>query len=205
MNIDSKRLYKEYYKHMFTAVQNGDTEQANQFRTQMEQLRQSCILSRPQLEYDSKLLPPFAQSNLNKNHHDLNIKETSNCINAAFNFHCANPTFTPYTTMDFLKIIRTDFIQLQSEPQFGDLVVFWSRVNDMWKDRRISIDELLPDHPDFPFGLVFDHIAVYVGAHCLYHKPDPRLESRYQINHWDDVVGFSELVDGFELTFHRKK
>lgn len=51
---------------------------------------------------------------------------------------------------------------------------------------------------------VFDHVAVFVGKECLFHKPDPTLSNRYQINHWDKVVGISEAVDGFELTFQRK-
>lgn len=191
---------------MFAAVQAGDKGRANKFRTLMEELRQNAISARPLPYFDLNKFTTFVRSTINKNPQDLGHVEASNCINAAFNFHSSQPAFTPYTTMDFLKVIRSDFEQLHSrdELQFGDLVVFWSRMNDEWKNRKILVSDLVTDDPKFPFGLVFDHVAVYVEQNCLYHKPDPTLQSRYQINHWDDVVGFSEAVSGFELTFHRK-
>ncbi len=143
---------------------------------------------------------------LNKSLRDLGIPEESNCINAAFSFHSRQPIFKPYSTMDFLEAIRSQYWQLESKNQLlvGDLVVFWSRVSDDWADRNILVKDLSPNSPGFPFGIVFDHVAVFVGQNNLYHKPDPTRESRFQINTWDDVVEFNQFIDGFELTFHRK-
>lgn len=205
MQTDSKIQYKRYYQLMFAAVQNGDRAEADKYRELMEQLRQSVIASRA-LNFDLEKLPKFAKMTLNKTQRDLNTNEASNCINAAFNFHSPQPTFTPFTTMDFLTAIRTQYTQLgtKGELAFGDVVVFWSRTNDDWKGRAIQVQDIIPEDPRFPFGLVFDHIAIYVGTESLYHKPDPAMSSCYQINHWDDVVGFSEVVSGFELTYHRK-
>lgn len=199
--MNPKAQYKDYYDQMFVALQAGNKSVANKFRLEMEALRQHSILSKTLPAFE---LSTFVQSTLNKNHHDLKIAEPSNCINAAFNFSSPSPTFTPYSTMDFLNIIKSEFQQIEHAEQPGDLVVFWSRMDSTWEDRKIVIEDLDPTHPQFPFGLVFDHVAVYLGQNCLYHKPDPTLESRYQINHWDDVVGFSEVVNGFELTFHRR-
>ena len=204
--MDPKTQYKAYYDQMFAATQANDKHTAAHYRALMEELRQASIASRILPLFDFNKLPTFVHASLNKNQYDLNRDEASNCINAAFNFSSSQPVFTPYTTMDFLEVIRSDFLQFQSRDELrsGDLVVFWSRFSDDWKDRAILVTDLIKEDPGFPFGLVFDHVAVYVGEDCLYHKPDPNLESRYQINHWDDVVGFSEVVNGFELTFHRR-
>jgi hypothetical protein len=206
MDAELKAQYKDYYRQMFLALRNGDRGTAHFFRTLMENLRQKKIFSRQLPAFDPIQFPQFVRATLNKSQREVCLEHSSNCINAAFNFHSEYPVYSPYTTMDFLKTIRTDFKQLNfiDELQFGDLVVFWSRTGDEWKDKKISVEALNPISPGFPFGLVFDHVAVFIGSNCLFHKPDPTLDSQYQINHWDDVIGFSEVVDGFELTFHRK-
>ena len=191
---------------MFLALQMGDKDAADHFRELMEGIRRESILARKLPVFDHLQMPDFLNLVLNKNQFDLNLLLRSNCINAAFNFHSDHPIYEPYTTMDFLKQIRADFCQLSSreELQIGDLVVFWSSAIDQ-KDREpLKVVNLDPQAVGFPFGYVFDHVAVYLGQDCLFHKPNPTLISRYQINHWDDVVGFSEVVSGFEMTFHTK-
>lgn len=206
MSIDLKVQYQEYYSRMFSAHQAGDTHTANQFRDQMEELRRESISMRQLPAIEIEKFPSFVRSTLNKKQSDLGIDFPSNCINAALNFLTNDPVFEPYSAMDFLNVIQTNFRQLESkcELDFGDLVVCWSRSSDDWEKKGILIEALDPSSPGFPFGLVFDHVAVFVGENCLFHKPDPTFNSCYQINHWDDIVGFSEVVDGFELTFHRK-
>lgn len=191
---------------MFAAVQSGDTLVANQCRNQMEDLRRQAVSTRQLPDFRVESLPIFSRQILNQNQQDLGIEHRSNCINAAFNFHSEKPSFQPYSTMEFLTSIRSDFQQFGSSDdlEFGDLVVFWSRVSDEWKNKNILVSALDPAAPGFPFGIVFDHVAVFVGAECLFHKPDPSMDSRYQVNHWADVVEFSRVVDGFEMTFHRK-
>lgn len=192
---------------MFLALQKGDKDSANHFRELMEGFRQESIRSRELPKFDADQLPDFLNFVLNKNQLDLNLPLRSNCINAAFNFHSDHPVYEPYTTMEFLNQIRTDFYQLKSRDQLrtGDLVVFWSKTNDHWNKGPLKVEDLDPQAVGFPFGFVFDHVAVYLGQDCVFHKPDPTPTSRYQINHWDDVVGFSEVVNGFEMTYHSKK
>jgi hypothetical protein len=172
----------------------------------MEELRQKHILERHLAPSDAERLPAFVRSVLDKNHSDLEMTEPSNCINAAFNFHSAFPDFSPRTTMDFLKTTQKDFFQIGSKEDlvFGDLLVLWSRNGDEWKDKKIVLKDLDPESPEFPFGLVFDHVAVFLGDDKLFHKPDPTLSSRYQINSWEDVTMFNESLRGFEMTYHRK-
>ena len=196
MNLDLKVQYKHFYDQMFLALQKGDKASADHFRELMEGVRQESISDRKLPRFNSEGFPDFLDYVLDKNQLDLKIPLKSNCINAAFNFHSNNPVYEPYSPMEFLSQIRSDYHQLKSrdELQVGDLIVLWSKTNGLWNQGPLKVEDLNPQSPDFPFGFVFDHVAVYVGQDCLFHKPDPTLTSRYQINHWDDVVGLSEVV-----------
>ena len=108
--------------------------------------------------------------------------------------------------MDFLTEIRAKYKQASSikDLKFGDWIVLWSRSDETWKNRKISVDDLDPEIPGFPFGVVFDHVMVYLDEQLIFHKPDPRLESYYQINKLEEVLLFNKLIDGFEMTFHKR-
>lgn len=191
---------------MFSALTAKDQATADHYRQLMEQIRQQQISNTTLIPINSTKLPQFVKLHLNKNHQDLEITERSNCINAAFNFHDDQTRYSTYTTMDLLNRLQNEFMQIESRSQlqFGDLIVLWSRISDDWKDRKILIKDLNPAASGFPFGVVFDHVAVYIEQNQLFHKPDPTSSSRYQINHWHDVIPFNEVLPGFELTFHRK-
>ncbi len=206
MNPEVKQQFKKYYQEMFAAIQDGRREEADRLRVLMEGLRLSQISDQQFVPQNLHLLPLFVQRTLNKNQIEIGVAEGSNCINAVFNYHNEVAVFAPLTTMQFLNRVRSGFVQLDTKENLktGDLVVLWSRNGDQWRDRKILVKDLCPEAPGFPFGLVFDHVAVFVGENKLYHKPDPALTSRYQINDWDEVVRFNELLDGFEVTFHRK-
>lgn len=207
LSFADRDLYRELYKQMFSSVQAKDVEGAAKARHELESLRLSRMKSRSSAITELTGVPDFVRKTLNQSQSDLEIVEASNCINAAFNFFAKVPRWEPYSTMEFLERVRCDFIQIDSRDQLlpGDLIGFWSRNGDEWIDRKIKMAEFSPKDPRFPFGIVFDHVAVFIGNNRLFHKPDPHKESRYQVNDWDDVVGFAQLVPGFELTFHRQK
>lgn len=190
---------------MFSALEAKDPVTADHYRKLMEQVRQEQVCEKV-IPKNLEKLPHFVKVHLNKNHEELEIRERSNCINAAFNFHDKNHTYSTYSTMDLLKRLLLEFTQVNSKQdlQFGDLVVLWSRLANSTINSPIQVVDLQPEAPGFPFGLVFDHVAVYLGDNQLFHKPDPTPSSRYQINDWDGVILLNEALPGFELTFHRK-
>lgn len=206
MDSNAKAQYRALYLKMFEQLHSGNRDAANKFRVEMEAVRRAYTANRKMMLQVSSSLPPFVSLTLNRRQADLGISEASNCINAAFNFHKADPIWRPFSTMDFLSEIRSSFSQIQNQDELiaGDLIVFWSRAGNRWGDRKILVEKIDPEDPEFPFGLVFDHVAVYLGEKQLFHKPDPTPESPYQINLWEDVVAFNEMLPGFELTFHRK-
>lgn len=89
--------------------------------------------------------------------------------------------------MEFLKQIRADFYQLDSrdELQIRDPVVFWSKISDQWTRGPLKVEDLNPQATGFTFGFVFDHVAVYLGQDCLFHKPDPTMVSPLTKKYWN--------------------
>lgn len=71
-------------------------------------------------------------------------------------------------------------------------------------NRRIDVRRMNKEEADFPYGLVFDHIVVRLSDDLVFHKPDPTLESRYQIDLLGSVLMPNEGRTGFETTSHRR-
>ncbi len=207
MTLDATKEYRELYERMFNAVQSGNHPTADHLRREMEHLRQNHISASNSIPSLNDGIPAFVRKSLGKNPLELGHTEPSNCINAAFNFHAEFPRYLPFSTMEFLAVAQNQYRQLDDRHSLrsGDLVAMWSRTSNEWANRKIQLNELMPSAPGFPFGLVFDHVAVFLEDDLLFHKPDPTLESRYQINRWGDVISFNEVIPGFELTFHRLK
>lgn len=200
---------QQLYSRMFEAQQKGDVALSDDLKKQFEDLR-NVTFPKPTKEVVEQVidrLPHFAAEVLGKNHLELELPEKSNCINAAFNFHDEITHWPTYSTMDFLSRIQTDFFQVEPsvEANWGDLVVLWSRTAGSWDNHAIDVHKMNSADPDFPYGLVFDHVAVRLNESLVFHKPDPTLESRYQIDFLESVVGATAANPGFELTFHRAR
>jgi hypothetical protein len=144
---------------------------------------------------------------LGQSQRDLGRTERSNCINAALNFHDLKFRWKPYSTEEFLTRLQTDFVQLQNSLHcaFGDLVVMWSRTSGTWDNTIIDVHKMNHSDADYPYGLIFDHVAVRVNADLVFHKPDRTYESCYQVEALNSVIAGSMANSGFELTFHRLK
>ena len=207
MNERAQVGLEKIYQQMFRAKQIGDDKLADKLMIQMEELRSE------QGKPDSAsvaavlhLLPSFAKETLGKSQSELGRSERSNCINASFNFHASDPRWPTYTTMEFLDRIQSDFVQIaETEPvQCGDLIVLWSRTGGTWDNRKIEVHQIEKSDSDFPYGLVFDHIVVQLTDDLVFHKPDPTLESRYQIEYLSSVVTPTIASRGFEITRHRR-
>lgn len=206
---EDRPAFQDLYSRMFEAQQQGNRALSDDLKKQIEELR-NIAFPKPGKECIEKIvdrLPDFAAKTLGKNHLELGLAERSNCINAAFNFQDEIAHWQTYSTTDFLNRIQTGFQQLESLNQvnWGDLVVFWSRTGGSWDNRTIDVHKINDADPDFPYGLVFDHVAVRLTDTLVFHKPDPTLESRYQIDFLSSAAGATISNQGFEMTFHRSQ
>jgi hypothetical protein len=198
----------ELYRDMFAAIQAGREDAADKIRIQMEALRAQAF-PKPHHSLIEKMmhrLPGFAAHVLNRTQTELGRSERSNCINAAFNFHDPLARWETYSTGEFLERTQSGFVQAGGEtPAFGDLIVMWSRTpGGSWEDRKIDVHAMNGADPDFPYGLVFDHVVVFLTGDLVFHKPDPTPSSAYQIDFLNAVAAPLGLNFGFEITCHRK-
>lgn len=198
---------------MFQAKQVGDHQLAETLMIQMEDERTKLFAKPSRDEVNSLLpsLPEFCRNVLGRSQSELQILEPSNCINAALNFHAPSPRWESYSTMELLDRLQTQFEQIQMkleegrfQYQFGDLVVLWSRNGGSWDNRQICVDEINSHHPEFPYGLVFDHIFVCVSSDLAFHKADPTSQSRYEIDYIPSIIAPARTNQGFEMTLHRR-
>lgn len=200
--------FQTLYQRMFEARQAKDDALADRLLIQIEEFRKAKYSTPSAHIIESILssLPAFAKATLNKNQIELGSAERANCINTAFNFHDQIRRDATYSTMEFLERAQKEFHQMpsNSEFRFGDLVVIWSRIGGSWDSKAIDLHKMNPSDTDFPYGLVFDHVMVRISGDLVFHKPDPTLESRYQIDYFDSVVMPNMENRGFELTFHRR-
>ncbi|MGE0525926.1 MAG: tetratricopeptide repeat protein [Bdellovibrionales bacterium] len=157
------------------------------------------------------LLPEFVRFVLGKSHtHPPLPRERSNCINAVLNFF-SSPRYRYQTasTSEALSFLQDKCSQLPGsaeKAQLADIVVFWSRSHDgAWIDRKIHVAEMNPADPEFPYGLVFEHMAVVVepDLKIIFHKPSPAIEVPYKIEFLDAAIASLKYCNGFEITLHR--
>lgn len=153
-------------------------------------------------------VPTFIKKFIGKNEEPSGFR--SNCINASVN--CFKNTedylFEPVRPMDFINQLKDEFEQFYMEPELknGDLVVFWNREeNGSWDNRSIQVKEIDPKDPDFPFGIIFDHVAYVVGENIVFNKPNPSPQSQYKFDYLETAMIPAKLSYGFEVTYHRRK
>ena len=201
---------KALYDVMFEAKDVGHPAIADHAMTLMEQTRKQHFSPPLDPEVVKSLipkLPTFARQVLNQNTMILGRPESANCINAAFNFSEFYPRFEPYSPMEFLETLQNNYQQLEDAEtfQFGDLVVAWSRFEaGAWQDRKIKVEDMRAQDPQFPYGLIFDHVVVRLTDEIVFHKPDPTQQSLYQLDFLSAAIAATKQRHGFELTYHRK-
>lgn len=151
-------------------------------------------------------MPTYVREVLGKRHGMELSPARLNCINAALNFHgieCGRSRpFKPIELLHFL-LERTTQIKNIGDFQFGDLIIWWNRSGGSWVHRKIIIDDMKFDDVDFPYGLIFDHVAVRVRPEVVFNKPNPSLYSEYKFDFLESASYPSKLGDGYEVTLHR--
>ena len=211
--IESGKLTKAFklmYATMFKAKQDGNLKLAQKAMSALEvtRLRFGRMLMAEDIPPGLlDKLPSWICQVLNQCNEDLGIEKETNCISAALSFYLNQPIFDPFDTMQFLKTISTDFVQVSNIDDFhyGDLVTFWSRSGGSWDNKLIEVNNINPADSDFPYGLIFDHIAVRLTPDIVFHKPDPTLVSNYRLDFLESAYATTVANSGFEMTFHRIK
>lgn len=159
-----------------------------------------------QILLSDKRLPSYVKNVIGKKHGvDLELARL-NCINAAFNFHGLKAdNQSPLKPIELLNILykQTDQVQSLDDFHFGDLVVWWNRNSGTWENKKISIKEMNFLDPNFPFGLIFDHVAIRVTNDIVFNKPNPSPSSEYRFDYLDTASYPSKLGVGYEMTLHR--
>jgi phosphoglycolate phosphatase len=157
--------------------------------------------------FEKKEMPLFVKTVFGKKHSAESYKSRANCINAVCNFFAKDGIFQfePYKPMDLLNLLMQRCIQLQPDNtfQFGDIVVWWNRTGGSWDQRKILVSEINLKDADFPYGLVFDHVAVMVDKNIVFHKPNPSPASTYGFDYLANASYPAKLGKGFEITRHR--
>lgn len=151
-------------------------------------------------------MPAYMKSVHGKRHGNELPSARLNCIDAALAFHgLKRDRQSPADPMELLNFLSRDTDQLRcpSEFEVGDLVVWWNRSGGSWDERRILISEMNPRDTDFPYGLIFDHVAVRVTPEIVFNKPNPSPRSEYRLDFLETASYPSRLGKGYEMTFHR--
>jgi hypothetical protein len=204
---------KCFYDAMMIRVRLAKQDLADSSRLALDRTVE-IIVPGPSEELVKQLLvdqriPQFVRCVLGKRHSDgLLPRERSNCINAVVGFFAAPPyKYETASTAEALTYLKNEFAQVELAPlqQFGDVVVFWSRSNGTWDHRKIRVAEMNPTDSDFPYGLVFEHMAVHVDDEVIFHKPSPALEIPYKFDFLQAAITALKHSHGFEMTIHRRR
>lgn len=198
--MESTSEFQRLYAQMFRAQERGKRAEAEALKCRIEEMRLAHT-RRPAILPDLRGLPEFVRRK-------LGFADQGNCINAAFNFHFTPEREEPFSTMEFMLGIQRWFHQIGENEDWrcGDLLVFWSRrAGGSWDQRRIEVQQMKADDLDFPYGLVFDHVAVRLDREVGFHKPDPTAFSRYRVDYLQAIAMPTRGNRGFEVTYHRRK
>lgn len=157
--------------------------------------------------YD-KNMPEVVKSVIGKRHGIELFKGRFNCINAALAFHGLWPLSANSKVakpMDLLQILKKRTIQVTDieDFQFGDLLVWWNRSGGAWDEKKILIDQIDFEDPDFPYGLILDHVAVRITEQIVFNKPNSSPASEYRFDFVESASYPSQLGRGHEMTIHR--
>ncbi len=215
-NLFDQERYDEALKHFYEAMmirvrlKRDDLADSSRFALDRvvqilfpppTQHRQTEIVSKNQT-------PDFVRLVNGKKHSEISSTGRPNCINSVFNFFSQPPYWHETApTSEALKFLQDECDQIE-EPGFkklGTIVAFWSRTIGAWDNKKISVRNIIPSDSTFPYGLVFEHIAVFLDPEIVFHKPSPALEVSYKLDFFESAIGTLKYANGFETTWHLKK
>ena len=152
--------------------------------------------------------PSFVRLVNGKKHSEIVQSGRSNCINAVFNFFDRPPyNYETAHTSSVLAFLKNECEQIDEplKKEAGNIVVFWSRSGGVWDNIKIKVKNMEATDANFPYGLVFEHIAVFVDSEIVFHKPSPAIEVPYKLDFVKAAIGALKWAKGFETTWHLKR
>ena len=140
---------------------------------------------------------------LNRN---LNDRSRANCFNAVKIYWQDSKVQKLTGPQEFVEYIATNFQQISLDDSLyrGDVCIVWSRSDFQLPIGQINLNALANKNEGYPFGLLIEHSFVYIEENQVFHKPDPKSSSLYQMASFVEVVNSYQMVKGFELTRHRR-
>jgi len=107
---------------------------------------------------------------------------------------------------EFVTYMQLNFYQLDSadveKPE--DVLIVWSRTSDFLPIGSINLKDLKKDQDHYPFGLVIEHAFILMDSNMVFQKPNPSIESDYEIISKQSAVSPYLSRFGFEITRHRR-
>ena len=215
-NFFEQKRYEEaikyFYEAMMIRVQQKQDDLADNSRIALDTAI-SVLYPPPSLDRQTKILknpqvPDFVRLTVGKKHSEVADIGRPNCINAIFNYFAKPPyKYETAKTDELLTFLLNDCVQIDKyEKNEGiKIAVFWSRSGGSWDHQKIVIQKMNSSDIDFPYGLVFEHIAVFVDSEIVFHKPSPAKEVPNKLDYIESVVGGFKHAKGFEITWHIKK
>jgi len=201
---------KNFYEAILIRNNKSETDFADNSLLAIEETKRRWLPQVPMSTVsgllNDKLMPDHVKYIIGKKHGRELVFARLNCINAALNFHAIEiDRLKPFKPMDMLEFLRekTDQKHGLEDYQFGDLIIWWNRNEGSWANRKIILKEMNYDDPDFPYGLIFDHVAVRVATEIVYNKPNPSPDSEYRFDYVDTASYPSKFGMGHEFTLHR--
>jgi tetratricopeptide (TPR) repeat protein len=207
-----KEAMECFYRTILLRSNKSDRTLADSTLLAIEETKRRCL---PQVS-DEKIglllsdrrMPDIVRNVIGKRHGNELWTGRFNCINAAMAFHDLAPleaNSSVASPADFLRILIQKTLQIFdfNDFQFGDFVVWWNRSGGSWDERLIRIEEMDLESPGFPYGLIFDHVAIRVRQQIVFNKPNPSPDSEYRFDFLDSAAYPSRLGRGHEMTVHR--
>lgn len=202
-----EQALKNFYEAILLRNNKSDSDLADSSLLAIEQTKRRWLPQVPESEVQkilqNKSIPDFVRKM-------LGTKTTArlSCINAALNYHeIGMDRITPFKPMELLDYLCKNTEQIFDIEDFqpGDLIVWWNRAGGSWDSRKIVIKNMFFDDPDFPYGLVFDHVAVRVASDIVFNKPNPSPDSEFKLDCLETAAYPSKLGKGHEITLHRSR
>jgi len=101
----------------------------------------------------------------------------------------------PFFKGDFLKSNSTRI-------WIRDLVVFWSRSGGIWgSEGRFAWLNMNPKDHDFPYGLVFEHVAVRVSPTLVFTRRTRSLNTKYKFDFLETAKATLRFAFGLRSRF----
>jgi hypothetical protein len=146
----------------------------------------------------------IASELLGKKASDLDPSFKINCFNtviAYFNNSIKDGKTSAQEMLDWLKdnTIQVDNIEAET------IIVVWSSSNSLISPDRIEISKLDQSHPQYPFGLVMEHAAVFVDREQLFQKASPKDEDPFELIRYSKMIGENYFhLSWIRVTYHKK-